>query len=185
LLAGCAARLPRALACACAILCGAGASAATTAASAEAAIVTPLSLVNTADLDFGKIIQPTVAGTVVLTPAASASCTVTGGLIRTGTCQAAEFYGRGANNQIVRINNANSITVSNGSQNMTINAITMDPGTSLTYVSGNINGNGAVRWRITDPDGLFSFRVGGTLHVKKNQQIGVYTGTFSVDVQYQ
>ena len=30
----------------------------------------------------------------------------------------------------------------------------------------------------------FSFRVGGTLNVAANQVEGIYTGTFSVDIQY-
>ena len=31
---------------------------------------------------------------------------------------------------------------------------------------------------------LFSFNVGGTLHVNANQAEGVYVGTFTVDIQY-
>src|SRR6478609_3955938 len=56
-----------------------------------AAIITQGSIVKTADLDFGTIAPPSSAGTVVLTPQSSATCTTTGGLVRIGTCRAAAF----------------------------------------------------------------------------------------------
>ena len=158
----------------------------TDTATSEALILTPLSIVKGADLDFGGIVRPAGAGTVILTPTPVTTCTTTGGLIRTGTCQAAAFYGYGAPNQIIRLNQPNwPLIVSNGAQTMSITGRTLDGDPNLVHVSGNPNGNGSVRYRIVSVDGLFSFRIGGTLSVAANQALGLYSGTFSVTVDYQ
>jgi hypothetical protein len=184
------ARAWRAGAILCAMLFGASPSVAwaglVATAPSEAVVVTPLSLVKESDMDFGKIIQPTAPGTVVLTPTVTPTCTVTGGLIRTSTCQAAQFWGLGSVDRIVNINRPNSpLTISNGAQTMNITNITIDTGTDLTYVSGNLSGNGVVRYKIAAPGGLFGFRLGGTLNVAANQAPGLYTATFQVSIQYQ
>jgi hypothetical protein len=190
ILSRCSARWPRAAAIACALVLGANASTAwagtVVAGPSEALIVTRLSLVKDTDMDFGNIIRPAAAGTVVLNPTAAPSCTVTGGLIRFGPCQPATFYGFGTVNRIVGINKPNSpIVVSNGAQTMNITNVSINTGADLTYVSGNVNGNGVVRYRIAAPGGLFGFRLGGTLHVNANQAAGLYTATFQVSIQYQ
>lgn len=171
--------------CACiAASIGAPAAADTAAAPAQVTLVTPLSLVKTADMVFGDIVMPGAAGTVVLSPASG--CTTTGGLIRTGACQAAAFTGSGSANQVVRVNLPNfPITISNGSQTMSISNRTFDPGSDLTLVSGNPNSNGVVRYRIIPASGTFTFRIGGTLQVNANQPAGTYTGSFSVTLDYQ
>lgn len=180
----------RAAALACAMLCGAigtaVSAAGTASAPSQATVLNPLSLVKTADLDFGNIITPSTAGTVVLVPTSSPSCSVTGGLVHSGACQPAAFYGYGTDGGMVSINRPNApITISNGSQTMTIIPVTFDGDPNLTYVSGNPNGNGALRYRINSASGLFSFRIGGTLNVSAGQAPGVYTGTFSVSIHYQ
>jgi hypothetical protein len=149
-------------------------------------ILTPLSIVKGADLDFGGIVRPSSAGTVILAPTPVPTCTTTGGLIRTGPCQPAAFYGYGSPNQVIRINQPNwPLVVSNGAQTMTITGRVLNGDPNLVHVSGNPNGNGSVRYRIVSANGLFSFRIGGTLNVAANQAYGVYTGTFSVTVDYQ
>jgi hypothetical protein len=42
-----------------------------------------------------------------------------------------------------------------------------------------------VRYRIDSPSGAFAFRVGGTLNVNPGQTVGVYTGSFAVQINYQ
>jgi hypothetical protein len=182
-------RVTRLFALALAIATGLGASAVraqdTDTTPATAVILTPLSLVNDADMIFGNIVQPTAAGTVVLTPLPTATCTTTGGLIRTGTCQAAGFVGWGSVNQTFRINMPNlPIVISNGAQTMNITNRTFDV-TDLVLVNGNPNGNGSVRYRITRADGIFRFRIGGTLDVAANQALGLYTGSFNVTISYE
>lgn len=154
--------------------------------SSRALIIEPLSLVKNQDLDFGKIASPAATGTIVLIPTPVASCSTTNGIVRTGTCRAAEFYGYGTSGRLVNINRPNApIVISNGSQTMNITNVTLNGSPDLAYVSGNINGNGVLRYRIASLSGAFSFRIGGTLQVNAGQQAGTYSGTFQVTIMYQ
>jgi hypothetical protein len=162
------------------------AQAGTASLQTQVNILTPLSMVKTADMDFGNVVRPSAAGTVVLTPTTTASCTTTGGLIRSGTCRAATFMGFGATNQIVRIRfNGSTVTLANGlGQTMTVTNRTADGTPALNYLSGNVNSNGNVRYRIVSASGIFDYRVGGTLNVAANQAMGTYSGTFNVTLEY-
>jgi hypothetical protein len=156
----------------------------------QVVIVTPLSLVSSGSLDFGTILSPNGSGTVVLVPGITSTCSTTGGLVRTGNCQAATFWGLGTTNQVVRLRfpNDRDVTLTNqadATKTMEVTNLIFDSGTGLTYVSGNLNANGFVRHRIAAASGIFSFRVGGTLHVASAQAAGRYVGTFSVTVDYQ
>lgn len=150
-------------------------------------ILTPLSLVKDSDMVFGNIVRPAAAGTVVLTPSATASCSTTNGLIRSGTCQAATFLGWGAPNQVIRMRftSGTSITLSNGlGQTMTVTNRSVDGSPGITHLSGNVNSNGVIRYRILSANGMFDFRVGGRLNVAANQALGHYVGTFTVELEY-
>ena len=151
--------------------------------TASVVLVQPLSIVKSEDLDFGTII-PGTGGTVVLDPTATPTCTITGAVIRSGTCQPAEFVGAGSVNQRVRVRippNAR-MTVSNGAgATMLINNMSLDGDPDLLVVRENPR---TFRFRIQHPSGIFYFRVGGRLNVGANQAPGTYTGTFDVDIQY-
>ena len=73
----------------------------------QVAIQEPGSILKVADMDFGQIAQSNNPGTIVLSPQNAATCTVTGGLIRSGICQAARFTIRGRRNNRVRIREIN------------------------------------------------------------------------------
>ena len=157
-------------------------------ATSETVIVTPLSLVKQRDMDFGKIIQPTAAGTVEVSPDPTPVCTPSTGLIQFGNCQNAVFWGRGASGQTVRVKmlGSTTTTITNTAGNtMTVDLYTIDASPGLTYEKGNLKGNGFVQYSIADANGVFSFRIGGTLHVGANQAGGNYSGTFQVDISYQ
>lgn len=172
----------------------------TASVGAEIHIVEPASLIRTRDMVFGKIVQQAGAGTVVL-DAATDTCTTSAGLLRLGICRSAQFTGMGTRNMQVRINGPASILLTGPGQSMVLNGFLMDTSPDLTAVTGggggggNGNGNafgwsnapgqGNRRFRIVSPTGIFTFGVGGTLNVNANQAPGVYTGTFSVTVQYQ
>jgi hypothetical protein len=157
----------------------------TASAQIQTVIQTPGSIDKTADMNFGSIVQPNNAGTVVLSPAASATCTTTGGLVRTGVCRAARFTIYGKKNWKVRIreNNGGVVTL-NGplGATMTMNAITI--GTAdMTPVNGG-NGWNLGRYNIDNNTGITEFWLGGTLNVGVAQTPGVYTGTVVVQVQF-
>jgi hypothetical protein len=157
----------------------------TASAQIQTVIQTPGSIDKTADMDFGSIAQSSNTGTVVLTPADSATCTTTGGLIRTGVCRAARFSIFGRRNWKVRVREMNGGVVTlNGpaGATMTMNAITMSY-TDLTPVNG-ANGWNLGRYNIDNDTGIAEFWLGGTLNVGVAQTPGVYTGTVVIQIQF-
>jgi spore coat protein U-like protein len=158
---------------------------ATTTGSSTAVVVTPLSLVKSKDLDFGRIAPRPTAGTVTLNPITQ-TCTVTGTIIHAGKCQAAEFVGMGARRMLVRIAVPTTVIITGPGAPMTVTNFTLATSPDLAFVGGNGNGNGAGnrRYQIQPTNGIFDFRVGGRLNVGTNQTGGKYTGTFAVTVQY-
>lgn len=142
--------------------------AAATPAKANAALLRPLTLLKTADLDFGTIIVSS-AGTVVIDPTSN-SASKTGGLVLSGTAAAASFTGAATGLSLIFIPTPGPITLtrSGGTQTMTVN--------NFVVQGGNI--------RITFANGAFSFNVGATLNVATGQADGLYLGTFNVDATY-
>jgi hypothetical protein len=142
-------------------------------------IVRPLTLVNTADLDFGRVIPGPTPGTITM--AANNVVTSGGGAISAGGTDPARFYGYGTYNRIVGIRTfSNTITInrSGGGANMTISNLTMAATPVVPLQT-------AWRYfRIGAPDGFFSFSVGGQLNVGANQLPGIYNGTFTVELVY-
>lgn len=144
--------------------------AAGTTGNAGAVTLRPLSIVNTGDLDFGTMLRPTTAGTVVINPATDAR-TVTGGVIAAGgTPGAAQFFTYGGPSQNVQVNRG-PLPVLNrvgGGASMNVTGLTLN-GPTLRFLSAA---------------GLLDLRVGGTLAVAANQQEGDYSGTFRIIVTY-
>ncbi len=156
----------------------------TTTSTAKVAIVEPLSLTKLEDLDFGKV-SYTAAGTVVLTPTATPTCTVTGGVLHYGVCTAAVFEGFGESGRTVRIKLPSSARIDlagPAGATMRISNVNMD-GSPALLLAGS--GMGFRRYRIVSTDGAFEFRVGGTLNVAAGQALGLYTATFNVEIAYE
>lgn len=156
------------------------------AMDARVAIVQPLSLANTEDLDFGQI-AVTAAGTVVLTPDAAPTCAVTGGTIHYGTCTAAVFEGYGQSGRTVRVKVPNRIDLTGpAGATMRVNPVTISANPTLgPPLTGGATSGGFRRYRIVSVDGSIEFRIGGTLNVAANQPFGLYTATFEVDIAYE
>lgn len=147
-----------------------------------ATVLTPVTIVNDADLDFGNIAYTTTGGTVVLSPEASATCTTT--LVHTGNCRAATFEGNAGFFSILRVKrpNGGSITLSGPSgATMSVDDFTFGAGPWMQDM-GQTGANH--RFRIWNLFGDYTFYVGGTLHVAGNQTPGVYTGTFDIQIAY-
>jgi hypothetical protein len=115
-------------------LCATSASAQTAAqVNAEATILEPLTLLKTADMNFGTISNVTGGGTVIMTPAASPSCAPTGGLVHTSVCQPAVFEGLGTPGRNVMLQKPGSITLSGpGGATMAITGVNLDTAPDLT-----------------------------------------------------
>lgn len=150
-------------------ICGPAIAAGTTG-NAGVVALRPLSIVNTGDLDFGTLLRPTVAGTVVINPANDAR-TVTGGVIAAGgTPLAAQFFTYGGPLQNLQVNRG-PLPVLNragGGASMNVTGLTLN-GPTLRFLSAA---------------GLLDLRVGGTLAVAANQLEGDYAGTFQIIVTY-
>jgi hypothetical protein len=155
--------------------------AATRAARADATIVTPLSLIKDEDLDFGSLLPGTTAGTVVVPP--SGARTSTGGVtLAPSTFGPARFAGFGRANQNVQISmSANSITLNRTGGGGTMQVDTWIIGSTPT---AQLTTTPRV-FTISASNGIFNFPLGATLRVGANQPAGVYTGTFSVTLNYQ
>ncbi|MEO6389235.1 MAG: DUF4402 domain-containing protein [Croceibacterium sp.] len=154
-------------------------------ARTQVAILTRGSVQNVQGINFGKIIQANLPGTVILAPGPTATCTVTGGLIRSGVCRAAEFaiYGRRNNKVRIRENNGGGVTLNGpGGATMQMTNITFFQN-GMTSVNG-ANGWNLGNYRIDTATGITEFYLGGTLNVGARQAAGVYHGTVIIEIQF-
>lgn len=163
---------------------GSHAFAQSTTGTIRTTIVPRLSLVKTADLDFGQVMaSSTAAGSVTVTPTGSRSAGG-GATLAGGAASAGEFAGAGTRNQIVIFSfGAPSVLLTrvNGTQTMTVDSFTL----GATSAGGlNQLGNSG-RWRIVSSNGLFTLPVGATLRVGAAQTPGDYEGTFTLTAVYQ
>jgi hypothetical protein len=143
-------------------------------ATATATIVTPISIANAGDMNFGNIaVSSSAGGTVVLAPAGTR--TTTGSVTlpaTTGTFSAAHFNVTGNPNYSYAITLPSTpTTVTYAATNtMTVNVFTSDP-----TPTGLLDGTGKQ-----------TINVGATLNVSAAQAAGTYvSGTpFTVSVNY-
>ena len=146
------------------------ADAATQSAIGQVSLLSPLSVLKNADLNFGDLVV-SGAGTAVVDPVAG-SLTTTGSVTKAGAAaHAALFTGTGSKNSIVHIRvptTPSTVTRVGGTETMTVSNWTLD---------------GAANRRVP-PSDVFTFAVGATLNVAAGQVAGVYSGTFQVTVQY-
>jgi hypothetical protein len=159
----------------------------TVSGRAQAVVLTTLSIIKVNDLVFGKIAARSVAGTVIANPVTQ-TCTVTGPIVRVGTCQMAVFAGRVGNRTTFKVEVQGNTTLRGPGGTIVLDRMTLAPGDGLAYAGAAnpaLAASGNVPLRVTTPTGMFTFRVGGTLHVNANQAPGVYTGTFSLQANYQ
>ena len=143
-----------------------GANAATVSATAEVDILAPVTLVQTAGLDFGTVASGAAAGTVTLTPGSDVrTCSV--GLACVGAANRGAFSVVGATGYSV--------------------VITVAPATTLTGPGGapmalSLVGSNALIIANGLPQ---TFHVGGSLTVGAAQGAGTYIGTYNVSADYQ
>lgn len=146
------------------------AHAATQAGSSTVVTLRPLSIVKLRDLDFGRLVAGTTAGTVIINPVTDAR-TTTGGVIASGGAPAAaQFFTYATGNQILQVTRGAFpvLTRAGGGGTMSVTQLTL---------------NGPVV-RAIGAAGLLDLRVGGTLAVAANQRDGVYSGSFEITVTY-
>ena len=141
-------------------------------ATATATIVTPISIANAGDMNFGNVAVSATAGTVILAPGGTR--TITGGVTlpaTPGTVSAALFTVSGTPAYTYAITlPSTATTVTSGGNTMTVTAFTSNPD-----ATGTLDGTGSQ-----------TLQVGATLNVGISQPSGTYvSGTpFTVTVNY-
>lgn len=146
----------------------------------SASVVEPIGIQNVADLRFGRIIQPTTAGTLTVDP--NGASTEGGGVVgNSSTPQVSNGRGRAAfavfgdpNRFFAVFGLPTTTLVSNGSSTMVVDQFQI--GTSAPTLFGTF-----IR---LDNTGYAPVFVGGRLNVAANQQVGSYSGTYPVNVFY-
>lgn len=154
-------------------------------ADAQAGVLVSGSIIAVADMNFGQILQPAAAGTVVLSPSSNATCTTTGGLSRSGPCRAAQFTLMATRQARARLDHPGNGTVTltgPGGATMQMTNLTLSV-SDMTPISGGGNAN-LGRFQLTAQNGVGNFWLGGTLHVGARQAAGTYTGQLVIDVQF-
>ncbi len=134
--------------------------------TAQGALAAPIQIVKQMDLVFGRYAtSETQGGTVTINPATNGK-TVTGGVQDFGgPHQRAQFEITGDTDEAYAVTLPSQITISAGGDSMTVNAFTW-------------SGTGVLEF---DVDTIW---VGATLNLTANQPPGLYTGQFTVTVEY-
>ncbi len=147
--------------------------------SSAAKIGTELSIVETAALHFGTMTKPTSAVNVVLTPVNNRTATVPSAITLLPQAPLSSpaayiLYGSKNAHYLVTLPANNTVLISNGSSQMNIDSFTI-----LTTNQGGGSSTGKLNNQGTD-----TFRIGATLKLSNGQPAGIYTGTFSITVNY-
>lgn len=140
------------------------ASAVTIDADAQATVIQPLVVSQTAAMNFGDLSVGATGGTLTLD--------IGGGLTPSididtagGTVQVGSYNVTGENGKVYTISFPGPGTLASGGNTMTVSGFTDSAGGTGTVPS--------------------SFDVGGTLNVAPNQPAGIYTGTYEIMVNYE
>lgn len=133
-------------------------------ATATATLVTPIAITKTVDMDFGTVAASATAGTVVL--GTDNVATPSGGVsLPGGTPAAAQFSVTGEGTSTFSIQLPSSVSLSNGTDNLTVDNFVSTPATSGTLTAG-----------------AATVKVGATLNVPANAPAGTYTNSTDLTV---
>ena len=150
-------------------------------ADARAVIVTRNSFFLVQDLHFGDILAGNTAVSLIrLQPDGTRTRTSGNAVLVNNNHQPARFAGQGRQNQVVLISIAQTpIFLTGPGTQMRVDQfeIGSTPTAILTTTPASFT--------ITSASGAFNFPVGARLRVNANQAPGVYTGQFTINLDYQ
>jgi hypothetical protein len=140
--------------------------------------IRPTNILNTAPLNFGSIIPAATAGTVTIN-AQTGIRTRTVVTLAGGAFSRANFVAAGTPLRVVTLTLSPSpaITISNGAATMTINQLRVSANGGTPQPFGPNHTLNAI--------GVLTFNIGGRLNVGANQAAGLYTGSFTLTMDYQ
>lgn len=143
-----------------------------------AILLEPMSLTNSAPLDFGSIAASAGGGDVILTPMGAVS--TTGGIVvMPGSASPARFAGQGSSSRVLIKTASNQIFITGPGAQMRVDNFEIGNLSGLSQIG---NGN---NYQITGAGGLIGFSVGARLRVNAAQAPGDYSGSFSMTFNYQ
>lgn len=154
----------------------------TKAVDAQVAIVTRGEFFKVEDLHFGVVIPSALPGVITVAP--SDARTATGGVTLVGNLHhAAEFAGRkpAGSNAPVQISVGSTtvqLTGPGAPMLVTLFRGNTNPGQVLTLLPRNFQVQG-------QSNGAFELKVGATLAVNGNQAPGIYTGNWTITLDFQ
>ncbi len=166
-----------------ALMCGAlfastGAQAATQAGTSRVTTLRPISLVNAAALDFGSIVPGAATGRVTINARTGARTRTVVALVGS-TFSRAQFVATGTVGRVVTltVSPTASIVISSGANTMAIDTLRVSANGGIARTFGQ---------NYTIPaSGTITYNMGGRLTVGANKPAGIYTGTFSLTLNYQ
>lgn len=130
-------------------------------------VLQPVTVVKSADLNFGRVLPAATAATVAVAEDGTRTC--------------------GANLRCFGSTTAGAFTVT-GSAGETVSITLASPTVTLRNTGGAQTMTATIAISIRSlvlTNGTGTFRVGGTLNVGANQAAGTYTGQYTVSVNYQ
>lgn len=138
-------------------------------------LIRPITIVNTAGLQFGRIVKPRAdSATITIANTADAVETGTAFALPGITISRAKFTISGEAQQAININVPATFTMSN-TQGAGSLVVTLTPDQfSNVLLSGTYPAAGTL-----------TLNVGGNFSLPSTQDTGVYAGTFNVEVNYQ
>lgn len=146
--------------------------------SARARVLAPINLSVTQELNFGTILPSTTRASTVRVNQ-NETVTLGGGALAYGALQkSSRQSGSGTRNAVIIISSPPTIFLTGPGPRMRVRSWTLGTTSGLTRITGN-------QYRITAVNGAFSFRLGATLDVARNQPEGNYQGSYAVTVNYQ
>jgi hypothetical protein len=145
--------------------------------TANAAVVRPNTLIKTDDLDFGTLISGPTGGTVTIDAVTGARTTGGGVTPVGGGTQRAIFQGTGGL-LLITVSGSTSVSLARAGGGAA-------PMTATLVRAASTSGGGiALLGSTLLPSGVQTYYIGGTLTVPANQPEGVYSGTFTLTVNY-
>ena len=143
---------------------------ATATAAASANVIAPISMIKNVDMNFGNIaVSMSTGGTVSLVPSGTRSTGGAGGVTlpaTSGTVAAASFTVSGNASYTYAISLTATVTITNGTQSMTVNGFSSIPSSTGALSTG----------------GTQTINVGAVLNVSAGQNSGSYTNSSGVPV---
>jgi hypothetical protein len=147
-------------------------------AASRAKIMRPVTLAVVRNLDFGTIVPSTTRASTVRVNLNDSANAAGGALVVGATHAATRISGQGTPNQVIIVTRPTTVWLVGPGPQMRARSWTLGTTSGLARIAAN-------QYRISAASGNFTFRLGATLNIARNQPEGLYQGSYVVTVNYQ